>query len=58
MGTDAARGKLTYVSVYGLNEARKRARELVNQAVGRLAIFGAPAEPLRALAHHLVERST
>jgi geranylgeranyl pyrophosphate synthase len=56
-GTDAQRGKMTYVGVHGLEEARRRARALVEAAVDALDIASAgPVEPLRAIAHYIVER--
>lgn len=58
VGTDAARGKMTYVAVYGLEEARRRAAALIEEAEAAIAPLGSPAEPLRALARHLVERTS
>jgi len=57
VGSDEARGKATYVALLGLDEARKRARELGDLAVNALEPLGAPAEPLRAIAHYIVERT-
>jgi geranylgeranyl diphosphate synthase type II len=58
VGSDQARGKATYVALLGLEEARKRARELRDLAVAALEPLGAPAEPLRQIAHYIVDRST
>ena len=57
-GKDAAHGKGTFVSLLGIEEAQRRARALVRQAVGHLEIFGEPAAHLRELARFVVERRT
>ena len=57
VGTDAARGKLTYVSVHGLEGAKHRAAELISESVAALEIFGDRGAPLRALVGHVVTRS-
>ncbi len=57
-GSDAARKKLTYVALFGLDEARARARTLADEAIAALAPLGARAEPLAALARFTVERSS
>lgn len=56
VGTDAARGKLTYVAVHGLDGARRRAGLLVEEALDALGSFDERAEPLRALTRHIVAR--
>lgn len=58
VGSDQARGKATYVSLLGLDEARKRARELRDLAVEALQPLGKQAEALRAIAHYIVERTS
>lgn len=55
-GTDVARGKATYPALIGLNASRRRTQELVNQATEALSLFGNTADPLRALAHYIMER--
>ena len=55
-GKDAAKGKSTLVSLLGLETARERLRELVDDAHGALAGFGASAEPLRQTASFVAER--
>ena len=57
-GKDVARGKRTYVSVYGLAEARQRARAELNAALTAIAEFDAAADPLRDLARFCVERQS
>ncbi len=54
--SDAALDKSTYVSLYGLAEARRRARAQVDQALGALDDAGVHAPALEALARYVVER--
>jgi farnesyl diphosphate synthase len=56
VGKDAAAGKGTFVSVLGAAAAREQARLLSVQAVEHLALFGARAELLEAIAGFAVER--
>jgi geranylgeranyl diphosphate synthase type II len=58
VGSDQERGKATYVALLGLEEARVRARELRDLGVAALAPLGGPAEPLRRIAHYIVDRSS
>ena len=55
-GKDRASGKITYPAVYGLPESRRRADQLVAQALAELAPFGPRADLLRALARTMVHR--
>jgi farnesyl diphosphate synthase len=56
VGKDAAAGKATFVSILGVERARKQAKLLADQAVEHLAVFDESAEPLRAAAGFVVER--
>ena len=56
VGKDAAAGKATFVSILGVERARKQAYMLVDQAVAHLDIFGDTAELLRDVARFVVER--
>ena len=56
VGKDAARGKLTYPTVLGGAEARRRAVALADDAVAAAAELGKPAAELAALAHWIVNR--
>lgn len=56
IGGDAKKGKATYPSVLGVDESRKRAKELVDIAIASLKDFDEKAEPLRAIARYIVER--
>ncbi len=55
---DAAAGKATFVSLLGLDGARARAEDLVMQAQGALAPYGARGDVLRALAHYVMTRES
>lgn len=55
-GKDAARGKLTYPSLLGVERSRERMAALVAEAEEALAVFGSRAEHLRAFARYVVER--
>lgn len=57
-GSDAERGKATYPALIGLVSSRDRARELKDLALGALEPLGEKAEPLRAIARYIVERSS
>ena len=54
--SDATLDKSTYVSLYGLDEARARARAQVDRALAALADGGVRAPALEALAAYVVER--
>lgn len=56
LGKDAAAGKVTFVSLLGVAEARKRAESLVADAVTALSAFGAAADPLRDIARFVITR--
>lgn len=55
-GKDAGAGKATFVSLLGIDRARRQADMLVDQAIAHLASFGAEADLLRAIARYIVER--
>lgn len=57
VGSDQARGKVTYPSLLGLDGARLRARELMEEAMAALQPLGAAAGPLREIARYIVDRS-
>ena len=56
VGTDSALGKSTYVSLLGIDEARKLAFRYTDEAVSALEIFGDEGGFLKALAYGLAER--
>ncbi|MDI5987528.1 polyprenyl synthetase family protein [Halomonas sp. M4R5S39] len=55
-GADAARDKPTYPALLGLDGARSRAHELVEDAVAALAPLGGAGAPLVDLARYMIER--
>ncbi|MEJ5227229.1 polyprenyl synthetase family protein [Thermodesulfovibrio sp.] len=57
-GSDIERGKMTYPSVFGIEESRRKAKELVDIAIELLRDFGEEAEPLRKIARYIIKRSS
>jgi farnesyl diphosphate synthase len=55
-GADAARGKATYPSLLGMDNAKRRADGLYADALAALERFGDAAEPLRWMARYIVHR--
>lgn len=55
-GSDAKSDKVTYPSLFGLETSRTMAREAVQEALTALESFDTQADPLRALAHFIVDR--
>jgi farnesyl diphosphate synthase len=56
VGKDAAAGKATFVSLLGVEGARREARMLVDRAVARLEGFGKEAEAFRQMGYFVLER--
>ena len=57
VGRDDERRKATFPAVLGMSAAKVRACELRDQALDGLGGLSAAADPLRALAHFVVERA-
>ena len=55
-GSDAKKGKATYVSLTTLDEARRLAKESVDEALNALKNFGNEADFLRELVEYLITR--
>jgi farnesyl diphosphate synthase len=55
---DAGKGKATFVSLMGADQARQQAQALSEQAIGHLQGHGEEADLLRALARFVVERES
>jgi geranylgeranyl pyrophosphate synthase len=55
-GSDQAKDKATYPHLFGMEHARERADQLLQQAVGALADFGADFDGLRWAARYIVLR--
>lgn len=56
-GSDLQSEKATYPSLFGRDTSRTMAREAVQEAVAALANFDHRADPLRSLAHYIVDRN-
>jgi geranylgeranyl diphosphate synthase type II len=57
-GSDAARGKVTYPSILGLEAARIKLSEHLDAAIQSLAYFDDRALPLRAIASYIINRKS
>jgi len=57
VGKDAARGKLTFPGLLGVEESLRRAQALTAEAVAALGPLGNDAEVLEDLARYVVERN-
>jgi geranylgeranyl diphosphate synthase type II len=55
-GSDLSKKKATYPSLLGVEESKRRARELVELAVNALSPFGPEADPLRGIAGFIIAR--
>lgn len=56
VGSDRESSKMTAVSLYGVEETRKRARDLVDSAVAQLERLPGPTMPLRGIAELILTR--
>lgn len=54
---DSDKGKLTFPSLLGIDESRRRAAALVDEACSAVAVFGNRSAGLDALARYVVERN-
>jgi len=55
-GKDLTAQKATYPSIWGLEESKKQAQKLIDEAVNALTIYGEKAFPLQAIAQFIVNR--
>lgn len=55
-GKDLRAQKATYPSLCGLEASQKQARQLVEAAIAELGSYGEKADPLRAIAHFIINR--
>ena len=53
---DVTAGKATFVSLLGIENAKTRAKQLVEEAIQALSIYGDKAEPMRQVAKFIIER--
>lgn len=58
VGSDLKQDKATYPKVLGIPASRALARQACDDALTALNGFGPTADPLRALAHYIVERES
>jgi geranylgeranyl diphosphate synthase type II len=56
-GKDLQAQKVTYPSLWGLEESRRQAQQLINAAKEELAPFGENAKPLQAIADFIISRT-
>ncbi len=58
IGKDATAGKATFVSLLGMDEAKRRAAQLVQNAQDALSPYGSKADTLREAAEFVVSRKS
>ncbi|MBD2296141.1 polyprenyl synthetase family protein [Anabaena sphaerica FACHB-251] len=56
-GKDLKAEKVTYPSLWGIEQSRAKAQQLVEEACVELASYGDKATPLQAIAHYIVSRN-
>lgn len=56
-GKDTATDKATWPAVFGIEQSRHDASELIDDAFAALESFGAAGDPLKAVARYLVDRT-
>lgn len=58
LNKDAAQGKLTFISIYGLEPARKIAAQLINDAQNAISSLEADTQTLKQLAEFIISRKS
>ena len=56
-GKDDEQRKATYPALYGIEESRRKARRLIEDACQSLEAYGSAAGRLQELAQYLIERT-
>jgi geranylgeranyl diphosphate synthase, type II len=56
-GKDLKAQKVTYPSLWGIEESRIKAQQLIEAACAELDSFGDKAQPLKAIAHFIINRN-
>jgi len=56
LNKDKAQNKLNFVSIYGVDKARQKAKELIDEAVGLADYFAPQGETLKLLSRYLLTR--
>lgn len=54
---DDSQNKFTFVAYYGIETARQKAKQLVNEAITAISVFGKHAKNLQDLARFIIERN-
>lgn len=57
VGSDKAAAKATYPSLFGIEQSRSMASQAVESALQSLTVFDHHADPLRAIATYIIERT-
>jgi geranylgeranyl diphosphate synthase, type II len=57
VGKDLQAQKVTYPSLWGIEESKRQARQLVEKAKAELSVFGDAARPLQAIADFITART-
>ena len=57
-GKDLLAQKATYPSLWGIEESRRQAQALVDEAVAVLGLYGPKAQPLQTIANYIVTRKS
>lgn len=57
LNKDADAGKATFVSLLGMDAAKTRAQQLVEQAIDALSAYDTKADPMRQVAHFIIQRN-
>ncbi|HSW64708.1 MAG TPA: farnesyl diphosphate synthase [Dissulfurispiraceae bacterium] len=57
-GSDEKKRKMTYPKLYGVEQSKQKAEELIASAIDALSSFDEKSEPLRALARYLAKRTS
>jgi|YelNatPaOPRAMG01_1025707.scaffolds.fasta_scaffold150276_1 geranylgeranyl diphosphate synthase type II len=56
VGTDIVKKKVTFPGLFGLEESKKKAKELIELAIHCLSSFGPEVDPLREIAWFMISR--
>ncbi|MBD2345829.1 geranylgeranyl diphosphate synthase CrtE [Anabaena subtropica] len=56
-GKDLLAKKVTYPSLWGIEQSRAKAQQLIEAACAELEPFGESAQPLKAIAHFIINRN-
>jgi geranylgeranyl diphosphate synthase type II len=57
IGSDLTKDKATYPALYGVDESKRKAEELVEESIECLKEFDDRADPLREIARFFVQRT-